>query len=88
MIVNDCQAKPNIDYPCPWLFKVIGFAPEEIEKAIAEVLGDADVKISASKVSSSGKYHSLNLEMVVASEEERDAVYENLSAHDSIKVVL
>ncbi|MEN8142330.1 MAG: DUF493 domain-containing protein [Thermodesulfobacteriota bacterium] len=88
MIINDCQAKPRIDYPCPWLFKVIGFEMDEIEKAIGEVLGDAVVTVSASKASSSGKYQSVNLEMEVAGEEERDAVYKNLSAHAAIKVVL
>ena len=88
MLINDCQAKPRIDYPCPWLFKVIGFDPEEIGKAIGEVLGGAEIAVSASKVSSSGKYHSLNLEMEVASEEERDLIYNNLSAHIAVKVVL
>lgn len=88
MIINDCKAKPKIDYPCPWLFKVIGFDQEGIEKAIAEILVDADVAVTASNVSSSGKYHSVNLEMEIASEEERDSVYKNLSSHASIKVVL
>lgn len=88
MLINDCQGKPRIDYPCPWLFKVIGFDPQEIEEAIAEVLGDVKVTISSSKASSGGKYHSVNLEMEVASEEARDAVYNNLAAHASIKVVL
>ena len=87
-MIEGCQAKPDIKYPCPWLFKVIGFDRQEIEQAIAGVVGEVPCTISASKVSSGGKYHSVNLEMEVASEEDRDSIYQNLSASSSIKVVI
>ena len=83
-----CQKKPKIDYPCPWLFKVIGFDRQDIEQAIFEVIGDIPSTVTASKVSSSGKYHSVNLEIEVSSEKYRDHIYKSLSAHSSIKVVL
>ena len=87
-MTDDCQAKPKIDYPCPWLFKVIGFDSHEIEQAISEVIGETPFTVTASKVSSSGKYHSVNLEMEVASEKNRDHIYQSLSDHSAIKVVL
>jgi putative lipoic acid-binding regulatory protein len=88
VIINDCRAKPEIDYPCSWLFKVIGCGCREVEQAIAEVVGEVPFKITASHVSSGGKYHSVDLELEVASEEHRNAIYQNLSAHAAVKVVL
>jgi len=88
MDTEGCQAKPKIDYPCPWLFKVIGAGSGELEKAIRETIGTDCFTITASKKSSSGKYHSVNLEMEVVSEEHRNSIYRELSAHVSVKVVL
>ena len=83
-----CQKKPKIDYPCPWLFKVIGFDRNEMEEAIGEVVGDVPFSVTASMSSSSGKYQSVNLETEVASEKDRDRIYQELSSHRSVKVVL
>ena len=88
MTNEGCQVKPKIDYPCPWLFKVIGFDRQEIEQVIAEVVGGVPFSITASNVSSGGKYQSVNLEMEVTSEENRHSIYQNLAAHSAIKVVL
>ncbi len=87
-IIDGCQTRPDIDYPCPWLFKVIGYGCREVEEAIKEVVGEVPFAITPSNVSSGGKYHSVNLEMEVTSEEHRLAIYQNLGASDSIKVVL
>ena len=87
-IIDGCQTRPDIDYPCPWLFKVIGSGYREVETAIKEVVGDASFKITPSNASRGGKYHSVNLEMEVASEEHRLAIYRDLGACASIKVVL
>ena len=86
--MGSCQTKPDIDYPCQWLFKVIGSDCLEIETAIKEVIGEASFKITASNASSSGKYRSINLEMEVTSEEHRLALYRNLGDCAAIKVVL
>ena len=88
MKIDGCQTRPEIDYPCPWLFKVIGLSCREIERAIEEVVGVSSYSITYSNVSTSGKYHSLNLEMEVISEEHRLGLYQNLADHDSIKVVI
>ncbi len=83
-----CQAKPKIDYPCPWLFKVIGVGGGEVEEAIRKTVDANSCIITASKISSTGKYHSVDLEMEVVSEEHRNRIYRELSAHVSIKYVL
>lgn len=88
MIIDGCQTRPDIDYPCPWLFKVIGYGVREIEEAIKEVVGEVPCKITSSHASSSGKYHSVNLEMEVANEEHRLGIYRDLGVCAAIKVVL
>jgi uncharacterized protein len=83
-----CERKPKIDYPCPWLFKVIGVNREAMVAAIAEVLGERQHLLSYSNTSSSGKYHSFNLEVVVESENHRDKLYHTLAACTVVKTVL
>ena len=83
-----CQNKPKIDYPCPWLFKVIGGEREALVAAIAEVLGERQHLLTYSNCSSSGKYHSFNLEVVVESESHRDELYSTLAACEVVRTVL
>ncbi len=83
-----CQKKPKIDYPCPWLYKVIGGAREELAAAIGEVMGERQHLVTYSHASRTGKYHSFNLEVVVESEAHRDELYRVLSACAIVKAVL
>lgn len=83
-----CTVKPKIDYPCPWLFKVIGGDREAVAAAIAEVVGEAEHLLACANSSSGGKYHSFDLELVVESEAHRDRLYRELSACAVVRVVL
>lgn len=83
-----CPEKPKIDYPCPWLFKVIGVEREAVAAAIAEVVGKAEHLLTYAHSSSGGKYHSFNLELVVESEAHRDQFYRELAACAVVKVVI
>ena len=84
---NDmCKAK--LDYPCQWLYKVIGTDHEQLRQAIMEIITNIPCKINLSNSSSSGKYLCLNLEITVQNEEERNSIYLNLKAHPNIKIVL
>ncbi len=83
-----CERKPKIDYPCPWLFKVIGGDRSALAAAIAEVVGERQHLLTYSNTSSSGKYHSFNLEVVVESESHRDELYQTLAACAVVKTVL
>ena len=85
---KDCNCKAKLDYPCQWLYKVIGTDHEQLRHAIAEIINDSPCKISLSNSSSSGKYLCLNLEITVQSEEERNSIYLDLKAHQHIKIVL
>ena len=85
---KNCKTKPDIDYPCSWSFKVIGNSRKELENAICETVGDRENLVSFSRSSSGGKFHSLNLELVVETEEDRNSIFTALSKHVSVKMVL
>jgi putative lipoic acid-binding regulatory protein len=85
---GSCRRKPKIDYPCPWLFKVIGGDREAVRTAIAAVVGETPHTLVSANVSSGRRYHSFNLELLVESEADRDRLYRDLGACAVIKVVL
>jgi len=85
---QQCTTKtPEITYPCLWLYKVIGEDATALTKAINTVC-PVSVAIVPSKTSSGGKYCSLNVEIEVASEAARLAIYQNLKNHLAVKMVL
>ena len=85
---QQCTAKtPEITYPCLWLYKVIGEDATALTRAINAVC-PAPTSIVPSKTSSSGKYCSLNVEIEVANEATRLAIYQNLKNHLAVKMVL
>ena len=77
-----------IKYPCLWLFKVIGRDEDKIRQAVIEVTGNENIDMSLSHISSGGKYLSLNFEIMVLNEEERNRVYVSLKKHPDIQIVL
>ena len=79
---------PGIEYPCRWLYKVIGSDREELRLALAEIIAPDTCRISFSNSSSGGKYHCFNVEVTVTSEEERNSIYRDLKIHPRIKMVL
>ncbi|HEB49359.1 MAG TPA: DUF493 domain-containing protein [Desulfobulbus sp.] len=80
--------RPEIDYPCVWQYKVIGTDRKALCEAIALHLGDAPYSVSDSRVSSGGRYISLNLEVTVYSDFNRLRLYEVLGEHPAVKVIL
>jgi hypothetical protein len=83
-----CKEKPNINYPCSWVYKVIGTDAVALKKAIATVIGNKDLLITPSNTSSGGKYTSLNVEVVVSDDETRLTYYQHLKNHAAVKVVM
>jgi putative lipoic acid-binding regulatory protein len=85
---EDNMCKAQIEYPCQWLYKVIGADREKLQQALLEIASGGSCDISPSNSSSMGKYHCLNLEMTVRNEEERNSIYMALKAHPQVKIVL
>lgn len=80
--------RPDIEYPCTWIYKVIGEDCTLLKDAIISTCAPLKVSITHSQMSSKGKYHSLNAELIVSSEEVRLGIYETLKSAPAVKIVL
>lgn len=87
-IINDSKEKLELEYPCSWCYKLIGHEKEAIEKAIHDIINEREYELKHSNSSKSGKYVSLNLDLLVHNEDDRNFIYEALKAHQNIKMVL
>jgi uncharacterized protein len=82
------ERKLQLEYPCPWIYKIIGTDEDQMRSAAAEIIRDRSYSISASHNSVTSRYHCLNVELLVESEEHRKAIYEAFKASPSVKVIL
>jgi len=87
-ILNDRKDKLELTYPCSWSYKLIAGEKEALEKAIHDVIVEREHKLTHSKNSKGGKYISMNLDLLVHNEDDRNFIYEALKAHQNIKMVL
>ena len=87
-IINDSKEKLILEYPCSWCYKVIGHHKDEIHAAVKEVILEKPHTLKLSNTSQSGKYVSMNLELIITNEDERTFIYEALKNHQKIKMVL
>ncbi len=85
---NESSQKPILEYPCRWAYKIIGSDKGKMEKAIEEIIQGHSCTITPSNTSKTGKYHCLNLEMLVNDEGHRTGIYDRLCGHPAIKMVL
>ena len=85
---QNCNCKAKLNYPCQWLYKVIGTDQEQLRHAVAEIIPTTPCDIKLSNTSSKGKYICLNVELTVQTEKERNTIYESLKAHQHVKIVL
>ncbi len=88
MTEDTCKTKPDIDYPCQWIYKVIGHDESQLRQLIAELVGDRDHDLSLSRRSTKGKYTSLRLELTVTDEADRLRLFTALSNHPAVRVVM
>lgn len=80
--------KLQIEYPCRWLYKIIGTEKDALIAAVSEIFAGSEHTLTFSHASRTGKYISLNLEVAVHSEEARNFFFTALRQHSSIKMVL
>jgi putative lipoic acid-binding regulatory protein len=67
---------------------VVGYERAGLEIAAIEIFSERPYTLVPSNSSKSGKYISMNLELLVHNEDERTYFYETLKAHVHIKMVL
>jgi len=87
-ILNDSEKKVLIEYPCNWCYKVIATEKEALEQAIRDVIDEREHSLSPSNKSKTGKYTSMNLDLLVHNEDDRTFIFEALKKHQAIKMVL
>lgn len=85
---DEKKRKLQLEYPCLWVYKIIGSDENEMRLAVEEIICDRAYKISHSRSSEKSKYHSLNVELSVESESHRMSLYEALKSHRAVKIVL
>ena len=88
MFLKDIDQKVKIDYPCRWVYKVIGSDHDELCAIISALLQDMPHKVSHSRSSAAGRYHCLNLEVTVESDAKRIAIYEALRDNPAVRIIL
>lgn len=82
------ECKPEISYPCPWVYKVIGRDLGLLQGVVEEVLSGQAYSTVPSRSSKGGAYHCLNVELTVESEPERLGFYEKLRRHPAVIMVM
>jgi len=87
-IINDSEQKVLIEYPCNWCYKVIATERAALEQAIHDVIDEREHKLTSSNKSKTGKYTSMNLDLLVHNEDDRTFIFEALKKHQAIKMVL
>lgn len=87
-IINDSEKKLELTYPCNWQYKLIGYEKEAIQKAIRDVINERDHDLSHSNASKTGKYVSMNLELLVHNDDDRTFIFDALKKHQNLKMVL
>jgi len=87
-ILNDNDKKVVLEYPCNWCYKVIATEKKALEQAIRDVIDEREHSLKPSNKSKTGKYTSMNLDLLVHNEDDRTFIYEALKKHQDIKMVL
>ncbi len=87
MIDKRENEEASIDYPCEWIYKVIGNDKESVHNAIASIIQDSEYQINISNTSKTGKYLSFNVTVMVGDEAYRNKIYQAFKGHDDIKFV-
>jgi len=86
--VETPRERPEIAYPCTWTYRVIAVDALGTSFAIAEHLGTRPHRLSEGHSSRTGKYASLELELEVVDELDRDELFAVLSAMSGVRYVL
>jgi uncharacterized protein len=87
-VAENKEQKLQLEYPCAWIYKIIGVDQDAMKAAVLEIIQDRACSINLSRSSENAKYQCLNVEVTVESESHRQTIYESLNSHRAIKIVL
>lgn len=88
LMTGEKEKKLQLEYPCTWIYKIIGVDQDEMKSAVGEIIRDKVCLITFSRSSENAKYHCFNVEVTVESESHRQTIYDSLKTHRAIKIVL
>ena len=77
----------SVQYPCTWHYRIIGMDKDSLYLAALENVNKEFIH-TPGKQSSGGKYHSINIEIEVEHQGERDLIFQALQRDSRIKFVL
>lgn len=80
--------KLELTYPLSWQYKLIGLNEADMHAKTTQILKEKPFSLTPSNKSSSGKFVSLTLEVLVYSDDERLYIYEELRKIESVKYIL
>lgn len=78
----------EFEYPCPWTYRMIGADEFAMRTVVGELLGDTEYTLVYVQSSRTGKYCSLQLDLVVQSEEHRKGLFTTLGQSPAIRAIL
>lgn len=88
----NARADSLIEYPSPFPIKIMGLRRDDFAQLIVDVVRQHDPGFDPASVemraSSGGKYLSLTCTVTATSRPQLDALYQALSSHPLVKVVL
>lgn len=82
------QAETLFEFPCPFPIKAMGRADGDIESVLVEILGrhapGFDANALSVRRSSGGKWVAVTAVIEARSRSQLDAIYQDLTDHDSV----
>jgi len=82
------EHKLELEYPCSWCYKVVASEEKALKQAVKDVILEREHKLTPSNKSKTGKYISMNLDLLVHNEDDRTFIFDALKQHQDIKMVL
>ena len=82
------QERPDITYPTPWSYVVVGEGESELMAHIERSVAGVEHEKRISRHSESGRYTSIEVTLVVRDEEHRLEVFRALGKSSIVRVVI
>lgn len=86
------QNPPKIEYPCEYPIKVMGYAGDDFEAVVLEVMrrhaGDIDDSQVKQRNSGKGTFVSITVTIIATGKEQIELIFADLKATGRVKMVL
>jgi uncharacterized protein len=80
--------RPEIDYPCQWTYQIIGQGEALLRGHIEATLLGLEHELEVTRTSTSGRYSSIRVTLVVSDEAQRLKLGAAFQQHPAVRIVL